>query len=653
MIRSLVSSPALRKSALPSRTSVSSRSMITSAQKRALNKAQLEGKEVESSTPKTSSATGANKTSPTPVSSEGGSGMGSVVFGLAAIGLVGGGVAMYKPDLLPPVISDLLPTTAKEEVIEETVEKTEPIPVVSESAEPQTEEKEVAEKKVAVPSTNEEPKVNRVSVEAMIEKGGFPEPDYVNRSPQIVPPVKEIPGAHKVSVEIMNNEYPPFSSSEESVEEQPVTEPLPEESKAPDEEEKKETIEPITPTTAIESAKELKATLASDTSSEIKKALDLLHSQNAEEKLHDLDSLSPTELKIRLVRLTMEMGENARLEALRLKELLAIQEKEVSDKYLQILQEQRFQFENLMASKLRELEDKLSRQTSHILQQKDASIQNVLNEAALAQEDEYKKSLESSLNNQKEELTLKLEQEYTSSLKTMKEEYITIFEEQLNKISSLKTKIQQLEDITNASKTYELHSQRAHALSAAALALSSKLESSSKIEDFQMFLSQLKEDPLMESALSSLPSKKLQSEGVPTVGSLQKQFINKVEERCRQAALVPEGHTSLGAQLVGIVYSKFFLTTTALDGASAPGDNTNSALYTLAKAKTQVELGNLEKAVKLLDELEMGENAANNHQVNFTVRDWKQNAKDRVAVDKAVQILKMECALLNGNMGKK
>lgn len=306
-----------------------------------------------------------------------------------------------------------------------------------------------------------------------------------------------------------------------------------------------------------------------------------------------------------------------------------------------------------MASKLRELEDKLSRQTSHILQQKDASIQNVLNEAALAQEDEYKKSLESSLNNQKEELTLELEQEYTSSLKTMKEEYITIFEEQLNKISSLKTKIQQLEDITNASKTYELHSQRAHALSAAALALSSKLESSSKIEDFQMFLSQLKEDPLMESALSSLPSKKLQSKGVPTIGNLQKQFINKVEERCRQAALVPEGHTSLGAQLVGILYSKLFLTTTALDGASAPGDNTNSALYTLAKAKTQVELGNLEKAVKLLDELEMGENAANNHQVNFTVRDWKQNAKDRVAVDKAVQILKMECALLNGNMGKK
>lgn len=333
MIRSLVSSPALRKSALLSRTSVSSRSMITSSQKRALNKAQLEGKEVKSSTPKTSSTTsggsGANKTPPTPVSSEGGSGMGSVVFGLAAIGLVGGGVAMYKPDLLPPVISDLLPTTAKEEVIEETVEKTEPVPVVSESTEPQKDEKEVAEKEVAVPSTNEEPKVNRVSVDAMMEKGGFPEPDYVNQPPQIVAPVEEIPGAHKVSVEIMNNEYPPFSSSEESVEEQPATEPLP---IAPEKEEKKETVEPITPTTTIESAKELKATLASDTSSEIKKALDLLHSQNAEEKLHDLDSLSPTELKIRLVRLTMEMGENARLEALRLKELLAIQEKEVSDK---------------------------------------------------------------------------------------------------------------------------------------------------------------------------------------------------------------------------------------------------------------------------------------------------------------------------------
>ena len=64
--------------------------------------------------------------------------------------------------------------------------------------------------------------------------------------------------------------------------------------------------------------------------------------------------------------------------------------------------------------------------------------------------------------------------------------------------------------------------------------------------------------------------------------------------------------------------------------------------YILARAKHHVKLGELQEAVNELDKLE--------GQTKFTVRDWKANANDRIAVEKALKVIKMECAILNKNM---
>ena len=55
-----------------------------------------------------------------------------------------------------------------------------------------------------------------------------------------------------------------------------------------------------------------------------------------------------------------------------------------------------------------------------------------------------------------------------------------------------------------------------------------------------------------------------------------------------------------------------------------------------------MKLGELEESVGELDKLE--------GQAAFTVSDWKTSAMDRVAVEKALKVIKMECALLNKNM---
>ncbi len=63
----------------------------------------------------------------------------------------------------------------------------------------------------------------------------------------------------------------------------------------------------------------------------------------------------------------------------------------------------------------------------------------------------------------------------------------------------------------------------------------------------------------------------------------------------------------------------------------------------LSRAKRHVQLGELEEAVGELDKL--------TGQVSFTVDDWKHAAMDRIAVDKALKVIKLECALMNKNMG--
>ena len=62
----------------------------------------------------------------------------------------------------------------------------------------------------------------------------------------------------------------------------------------------------------------------------------------------------------------------------------------------------------------------------------------------------------------------------------------------------------------------------------------------------------------------------------------------------------------------------------------------------LSRAKQYVQLGELEQAVSELDKLK--------GQVSFTMNDWKVAATDRIAVDQALKVIKLECALMNKNM---
>ena len=62
----------------------------------------------------------------------------------------------------------------------------------------------------------------------------------------------------------------------------------------------------------------------------------------------------------------------------------------------------------------------------------------------------------------------------------------------------------------------------------------------------------------------------------------------------------------------------------------------------LARAGKFVQLGVLESAVNELNGLKF--------QAAFTVKDWKQDATNRVMVNRMLKVIKMECSLFNESL---
>jgi len=116
--------------------------------------------------------------------------------------------------------------------------------------------------------------------------------------------------------------------------------------------------------------------------------------------------------------------------------------------------------------------------------------------------------------------------------------------------------------------------------------------------------------------------------------------FEKVASKTRQAALVPAGQSGLEGQLAGMLFATVKFPPKPDD--PPPEDDIDAAEYVLVRARQFVQYGELEKAIKELDRLK--------GQAAFTVQGWKKDATDRVAVEQALKVIKMECALLNESM---
>lgn len=355
----------------------------------------------------------------------------------------------------------------------------------------------------------------------------------------------------------------------------------------------------------------------------------------------DLESLSTAQLKARVIQLATEMKDNTKWEAVRLKEFLTMKEKETAEQYMNLMQQQRNEFENILAKRLREQEHELQMLANKAIQEKELSIQNLLNTALEALKKEHDEDLKAFEELKTLEISNKIQEEFDSKLEAYKNQVAQEMQQKVSALQKLSNKLKELENALKASGSYREGSVKAHRLSAAALSLSEKLETDQPAGPELTALKTVAGDEgVIATAIRTIPAAVSQI-GIPTLPSLQTTF-ETVYKKSRQAAMVPAGRLGVEGQLAGMLFATLKYPPNPDD--AAPESEKDNAEYVLARAKKHVSMGELEQAVEQLDKL--------SGQTAFTVTDWKRQAMDRIAVDKALKVIKMECALLNESMAE-
>lgn len=309
------------------------------------------------------------------------------------------------------------------------------------------------------------------------------------------------------------------------------------------------------------------------------------------------------------------------------------------------MQKQRLEFEDLLARRMREQEYHLTKQANEAIDAKEKTIESVINAAATAQQAEHEAAMQSTEERLNRELNAKYESQFGNQLAEAKAQFANELQEKLSAIEQLTERLAKNEENLQISRNFESGSQRAHRISAAALALSEKMETSKgAMEEFIALKAAAVENGVIASALDKIPN--AVKAGIPTLSELQATY-DDVHKIGRNAAYVPSGQSGVEGQLAGMIFAKLTVEPTADSippPASESGDipEGKKSDFILAKAKRHVQLGELEEAVGELDKL--------NGQVAYTMNDWKAAALNRIAVDQALKVIKLECALMNKNM---
>lgn len=580
--------------------------------KRALNKEQLKGSTTTTPTttpPPTNTGKASSSSVPSPPPPESGGGGSTSVVPFAIAGLVAVGGAAYFMGVIPGM------STTEEEKKNVIVEE----PVVAKEEEqleqPDSVDTPVAEeeKKIDSVTTNEEEEETAPATTTgnRVITIDVPNPSTRDEA-DVVPAISHPDGGNKVTME------PPSKNKKKRV-------------------------------SALEAAKELRLSSAEETNETLALAHKTLnnHDNDSLLVLKDLDELNENELRVRVVQLMTEMGERTKWEAYRLKEFLAMKEQETADKYEGLLQKQRLELDELLARKLREQDDSMTRRANAALQQKDGQIKAIVDATTDSMASEHQAQLQSLQERLDTQLAAKHEVEYSRDIAAEKKKFIAGLESKASAIQNLAQTLAELESALSSSRAFSVDSLQAHRLSAAALTLSEKLGTNKGAsKELQALLKTSaaaagdnNNNSAIASAVASIPVASVEK-GVPTVSELQSKF-ESIHNKVRQAALVPEGHTGLEGQLMGMALSSVkFAPDPAVNNNS---DSDSDPDYCVARARQHVQSGDLESAVGELNKLE-------GRQVSFTIKDWKQNATDRVAIDKALHIIKTECAALNQTM---
>lgn len=303
------------------------------------------------------------------------------------------------------------------------------------------------------------------------------------------------------------------------------------------------------------------------------------------------------------------------------------------------MQKQRMEFENLLAQRLREQEQALTAQLDAALREKDTKIQALLVASLQTQKQEFEEDKAAFEKVTQAELQESLESKYAKQMEELKTQTAQDLQSKVEALQELSAKVAELQAALANSQSHQQGSAQAHRLSAAALNLSERLATDQPAGDEIAALAEVagSDGGVIATAVATIPPE-VHAEGVPTLAQLQTWF-DDIYEKGRQAALVPAGRPGLEGQIAGLLLASLKFAPQAKDDTE-DDDTPNDSEILLSKARRMVQKGDLTAAVGIIERLPSG-------QATLTLADWKASALNRVLVDKAVKVIKMECALLN------
>jgi hypothetical protein len=311
-------------------------------------------------------------------------------------------------------------------------------------------------------------------------------------------------------------------------------------------------------------------------------------------------------------------------------------------RYLILMKKQSLEAETTLEHKLKEQAYELTAQANKVMEEKEKALQAIVDQSLKIQEQQFQDEKESFEKKTEEAISAKYEELFGKSTAELKQSFSQKMERKVSQIQELSKKMSELEFSLQNTQSYQTGSVQAHRMSAAALSLIDKLESSKPAgAAIQALQSVASDNAVIASAVQALPQTAVVS-GIATIQELQTKFEEQVHPKCRQAALVPVGQRGLEGQLLGMVFSTLKFPPGPED--AAPEAEKDSAEFVLARARRHVQLGELEQAVGQMEKLK--------GQAGFVAKDWTQKAKERVAVDKALKVIKIECALANESMSQ-
>ena len=311
-------------------------------------------------------------------------------------------------------------------------------------------------------------------------------------------------------------------------------------------------------------------------------------------------------------------------------------------RYLILMKQQQLEAESTLDRKLKEQLYELTTNTEKALLDKEKALQGIVDHSLKIQEQQFLGEKESFEKKTEEAISAKYEELFGTTTAELKQSFSQKLEQKVAQIQALSKKLSALEFSLQNTQNYQTGSVQAHRMSAAALSLIDKLESSKPAgAAIQALQSVASDNAVISSAVQALPKTAAVS-GIATLQELQTKFEEHVHPKCRQAALVPIGQKGLEGQLLGMIFSTLKFPPNPED--AAPESEKDAAEFVLARARRHVQLGELEQAVGLMEKL--------TGQPSFVAKDWTEKAKERVAVDKALKVIKIECALANESMSQ-